>query len=465
MFPSAASIPVKIPGCRAHERTVLSQDGSGDEASRKAIKYSAFYKGKISVSPKVPVRSLDDFSIWYTPGVAAVSREIARDAELSYEYTNRWNTVGVITDGSRVLGLGNVGPEASLPVMEGKALIYKYLGGVDAIPIPLRIADADEYVRTVKALEPALGAVNLEDTESPKCFEILERLQKEMNIPVWHDDQQGTAGVILAALLNALEFTGRNLRDASIVFLGSGAANVAAVRLLKVAGADPKNIVVVDSKGILNPERADMDQLFLHNRWKYDIALETNGERLEGGLSEALKGKDALIAASHPGPGVVSRAQVASMGKRSIVFLLANPVPEMWPDDAKAAGAEVIATGRSDFPNQVNNSLMFPAVLRGALDVRAKTITDTTVVAAATELAAFARERGLSSTNIIPTMVDWEVYPRVAAAVGEAAQKEGVARKSESKADLLATAREIIEGARKDLKLLVDSGLIRSPPQ
>ncbi len=429
------------------------------------MRYSSFYGGKVSTVPKVPIRSLSDFSVWYTPGVAAVSKIIQRNRDLSFEYTNRWNTVAVVTDGSRVLGLGNLGPEASLPVMEGKALLYKYLGGVDAYPVPIRVSTVDDYIETVKALEPGLGGVNLEDTESPKCFEILERLRNEMNIPVWHDDQQGTAGVILAAMFNALEFTGRDIESTRITLLGAGAANIAAIRLLTEAGADPGNLVVVDSRGILHPDREDMDQLLLRNKWKYEIALKTNGSRLKGNLATAIKGVDALVAASTPGPKVVKRSEVASMNRRAIVFLLANPVPEMWPGDALKAGAEIVATGRSDFPNQVNNSLFFPGTLRGALDVRARTITDTMIVAAARELSKFAKEKGLNRRNIIPTMLDWEVYPRVAVAVGWRAQEEGLARKKASRDELASHARKIIELSRRTLQVLSRSGVIKAPPQ
>ncbi len=443
----------------------MPQEESGEEASRKAIKYSAFYGGKIATTPKVPVRSLDDFSIWYTPGVAAVSKLIHDNVDLSFEYTNRWNTVAIITDGSRVLGLGRIGPEAALPVMEGKALIYKFLGGVDAFPLPIRVSNVDEFVATVTSLEPALGGINLEDTESPKCFEILERLRKEMSIPVWHDDQQGTAGVVLAALYNALELTEREIGEARITLLGSGAANIAAVRLLTEAGADPETMIVVDSRGILHPDRDDMDQFLLRNRWKYDVALKTNSSRVKGGLAEALKGADVLIAAATPGPNLIKKREIAKMARRAIVFLLANPVPEMWPEDAIAAGAEIVATGRSDFPNQVNNSLLFPAIFRGALDVRARTITDGMVIAAAREIAAFAKEKGLNRKRIIPTMLDWEVYPRVAARVGKKAQEDGQARKTVSRVELARHARAIIEQSRKMLKVLVKNGIIPPPPR
>ncbi len=412
----------------------------------------------------MPIRSLSDFSFWYTPGVAAVSEKVREDADLSFEYTNRWNTVAILTDGTRVLGLGDIGPEAAFPVMEGKALIYKYLGGVDAIPVPIRVSTEEEFVRTAEALEPALGGINLEDISSPKCFDILERLRNEMRIPVWHDDQQGTAGIILAALLNALEVTERKLESSRLVFLGAGAANVAAVRLLIEAGAAPDNIILVDSKGALHSEREDVDKLLLRNRWKYDLALKTNPSKVKGGLREAIRGADVLIAASTPGPNVVKIEDVTAMNRRAIVFTLANPVPEMWPEDAKRAGAEVVATGRSDFPNQVNNSVLFPALFRGALDVRARTITDGMVIRAAKELAGFAKAKGLSPTNIIPTMLDWDVFPRVAAVVGEEAQSQGIARKSVGRKELLHRAKKTIDDSRLVAQVMFENGLILAPP-
>ena len=436
-----------------------------EESSRKALEFSKFYGGKVTVAPKVPVRSLDDFSIWYTPGVAAVSRAIEADPDLSFEYTGRWNTVAVVTDGSRVLGLGNIGPEGALPVMEGKALIYNYLGGVNAIPLPIRVDTEDGLISFVRALEPSVGGVNLEDIESPKCFDILERLRDELKIPVWHDDQQGTAGVTLAALFNALELTGRKLRGSKIVLFGAGAANIAAERLLVKAGANPRDLIVLDSKGILEPDREDMDRLMLRNRWKHDIALRTNGERVKGGLRDALKGADALVAAAGNGPEMIKPAEIRVMNQKAIAFFLANPVPEMLPDAALAAGAEIVATGRSDYPNQVNNSLLFPAIFRGALDVRAKKITDTMVIDAAMELAAFARERGVNRNYIIPNMLQWEVYPRVAATVGQAAVKEGVARRKLSRKESLAAATETIEHSRKVMSALRRNGVILDPPE
>lgn len=436
-----------------------------DRTSLLAAEYSRWYGGKIEVTPKVPVRSLDDFALWYTPGVAEVSRRIHQDADLSFEYTGRWNTIAIVTDGSRVLGLGDIGPEAATPVMEGKALIYKFLGGVDAIALPIAASEPDRMLDVISALEPAFGGINLEDTASPKCFYILDRLRERLRIPVWHDDQQGTAGVTLAGLLNALKLTGRRLLGSRLVLFGAGAANIATARLLIAAGARAGDLVLVDSKGILHPEREDIDELFLKHRWKYELAIKTNAERRRGDLADALRGADALIAASRPGPGIIRPEWVRTMNRHSIVFVLANPVPEMWPKDAQMAGAAVVATGRSDFPNQVNNSLLFPAVFRGVLDVRAKTITDEMVIAAAEELARYAEERGLRPDYIIPTMVEWKVYPQVAARVGEKAIEQGVARKKVSRAELFATAERIIRRSKKLLRVLVRSGVVTAPPR
>ncbi|MFP3280070.1 MAG: NADP-dependent malic enzyme [Vulcanisaeta sp.] len=426
-----------------------------------AVEASRRYGGKVMVLPKVPVRSLQDFSIWYTPGVAAVSREISRDVDKSFEYTWRWNAIAVLTDGTRVLGLGNVGPEAAMPVMEGKSLLYKYLGGVDAVPLPVRASTADDLVNIGKAIEPAFGGINLEDIESPKCFYVLDKLREELKIAVWHDDQQGTAGAILAGLINAFKIVGKRMEDSTIVFVGAGASNIAAARVLIKAGVKPGNIVLVDSKGILHPEREDMDKLMLTNPWKYELALKTNAERRRGGIKEALVGADAVVAASVQGPGVIKKEWVRSMNKDPIVFALANPIPEIWPWEAKEAGAKVVATGRSDFPNQVNNSLVFPGVFRGALDVRVKTITDEMIIAAAQEIANFVGDK-LSEDKILPTMEEWDFYPRVAAAVAVKAVEQGVARKSTGWKEEYERAREIIATAKLMIETLFGKGLIRN---
>lgn len=436
---------------------------SGSERySTLAIKYAREFLGKIQTIPKVPVTSLDDFSIWYTPGVAAVSKEISKNTDLSFEMTWRWNSVAIVTDGTRVLGLGNVGPEASLPVMEGKGLIFKYLGGVDAIPIPINVHEREQIISVVQALEPAFGGINLEDIESPKCFYLLEKLRESMKIPVWHDDQLGTAGATLAGLINALKLTGRKESDTKIVVVGSGAANIATVNLLSHAGFDLKNITMVDSHGILHPEREDMDTLMKNNPWKYNLALKTNGQRRKGDIAEAMEGADAVVAASKQGPGVIKGEWVRRMEKRAIIFALANPIPEIWPNEAKENGAEIVATGRSDFPNQVNNSLVFPGVFRGALDARVTKINERMIVEAARELARFAEERGISDQYIIPTMEEWEVFPRVAAAIGDSGVKEGLARVRMSREEFLERAKEIISANRLIIEKMIGMKLIRS---
>jgi malate dehydrogenase (oxaloacetate-decarboxylating) len=436
-------------------------ESGGEKFSNLAIKYSKDYLGKIQTMPKVPVRSLNDFSVWYTPGVAAVSMEIAKNRDLSFDMTWRWNTVAIVTDGTRVLGLGNIGPEASLPVMEGKALIFKYLGGVDAIPIPINVHEKEEIVNVVKSIEPAFGGINLEDIESPKCFYLLETLRNSMNIPVWHDDQLGTAGATLAGLINALKLTGRNEKDSKIVVVGSGAANVATIKIFEAAGFDIKNMIVVDSHGILHPEREDMDILMKNNPWKYDLGIRTNGSRITGDTKEALEGADVLIAASKPGPGVIKGEWIRKMEKRAIVFALANPTPEIWPSEAKENGAEIVGTGRSDFPNQVNNSLVFPGVFRGALDSRVRKINEPMIVKASRELALYAEEKGINSDYIIPTMEEWEVFPRVAAALAEAGVNENYARIRMSKSEFYERARQIISLNREMIEKMMDQNLIK----
>ena len=437
------------------------EETGGKKFSELAIKYSKEYQGKIQTMLKVPVRSLEDFSVWYTPGVAAVSLEIAKDKELSFDMTWRWNTVAIVTDGTRVLGLGNVGPEASLPVMEGKGLIFKYLGGVDAIPIPINVHEKEQIASIVKAIEPAFGGINLEDIESPKCFYLLETLRNEMNIPVWHDDQLGTAGATLAGLLNALKLTGRNERDTKIVVVGSGAANIATIKLFDSAGFDIGNITAVDSHGVLHPEREDMDVLMKDNPWKYDLGIRTNRKRIAGDIQNALEGADVLIAASKPGPGTIKGEWIKKMEKRAIVFALANPVPEIWPSEAKENGAEIVGTGRSDFPNQVNNSLVFPGVFRGALDARVRKISEPMIVRASRELALFAEEKGLTEDYILPTMQEWEVFPRIAAAIAEEGVKENLARVKMSKKEYYERAKKIISSNREMIEKMMDENLIK----
>ena len=438
---------------------------SDEELRVLSLKYHAFYRGKIQIGIKCPVRSLRDFSIWYTPGVAEPCREIEKNRELVYEYTSKENLVAIVTDGSRVLGLGDIGPEAGLPVMEGKALLFKYLGGVDAIPLALRVRDADEFIRVVESLEPSFGGVNLEDIAKPKCFYILERLRDSLEIPVWHDDQQGTATVITAGMINALKLVGKKPGEVVVAMIGAGAASLAVARLLFAAGIDPAKTRMVDSRGVLHAQRGDLEEIRRRNPWKYEMALKTNAEGVSGGIAEAMRGADAVIALSTPGPGVIRKEWVRLMQDNPIVFACANPVPEIWPWEAKEAGARVVATGRSDFPNQANNALVFPGVFRGALDVRAKTITDEMCLAAAMEIARMAEEKGLGEDHIIPSMEDWEVFPREAAAVGSKAIEQGIARVRRSWKQLYEDALETIRKARETLSTLMREGLIPPPPE
>ncbi len=430
-----------------------------------AMRLHPFYRGKIEVVPKCAVRSLDDFSIWYTPGVAEPCRAIKQNKEAVYDHTNKWNTVAVVSDGTRVLGLGNIGPEAGLPVMEGKALLFKYLGGVDAVPICLDTKDPQEIISAVRWLQPSFGGINLEDIAQPKCFEILDTLRPMMEIPVWHDDQQGTATVILAGVINALKVVGKEIGNVKLTVVGAGAANIAATRLLFTAGINPSNTIVVDSKGILQCDREDIEAVQERYVDKWRICQTTNAERRTGGIEEALKGADICIALSRSGPDVIKKEWVASMAKDAIVFSCANPVPEIWPWDAKEAGARIVASGRSDFPNQLNNSLGFPAIFRGTLDVRARTITDEMCLAAARELARCAEEKGLRDDLIAPTMDDWEVFPRVATAVGMMAMEQGIARLSMSRQELYEQSARIIKRARDLTATLMKEEYIAPVPE
>ena len=432
-----------------------------NEPGIQAMKLHPFYQGKIEISLKTPVRSFDDFAIWYTPGVAKPCLEIARNPAAVYEMTNKWNNVAIVTDGTRVLGLGDIGPEAGLPVMEGKSLLFKFLGGVDAFPICLKTKDPDEIVETVQRITPAFGGVNLEDIAQPKCFDILARLRATLEIPVWHDDQQGTATIIVAGALNALKVVGKKLGDAKIAMVGAGASNVRTAYILIAAGARAKNLVITDSKGILNTARTDLAGAFPE---KWDLAQKTNGEGRPGAIKEALAGSDLVVAASKPGPGTIKPEWIRGMADDAIVFAIANPVPEIWPWEALDAGAKVVATGRSDFPNQVNNSLGFPGIFRGTLDVRAKTITDEMCLAAARELARIAEDQGLREDYIVPTMEQEDVFSREAVAVGVKAIDQGIARVKRSRQELLERAREIIHRARSEAHYLMDGGFIRPPP-
>jgi len=430
----------------------------------QSAKYHPYYRGKIEIVPRVPVRSFNDFAIWYTPGVAQPCLDIKADPSKVWTLTNKWNQVAVVTDGTRVLGLGDIGPEAGLPVMEGKALLFKYLGGVDAFPLPLATKDPEKIIETVKLITPSFGGVNLEDIAQPKCFYILDRLRKECEIAVWHDDQQGTATINVAGVINALKVVGKKMAEVSITLVGAGASNIRTAKLLITAGAKPDHVILVDSKGIVCRHRADVEAAAREYREKWELAQTTNGEDREGGIDEAMRDVDVVIAASKPGPGVIRKEWVASMADDAILFVIANPVPEIWPWEAAEAGARVIATGRSDFPNQVNNSLGFPGIFRGTLDVRALTITDDMCIAAAEELARVAEEKGLDDTHIVPTMDELDVFAREAAAVGMKAIDQGIARVRKSRTELYENALEMIRRAREETKFLMQDGFIRPPP-
>jgi len=430
-----------------------------------AMRLHPFYRGKIQTALRASVRSVDDFSIWYTPGVAAPCKAIAQDRSLVYEFTNKWNTVAVISDGTRVLGLGDIGPEAGLPVMEGKALLFKYLGGVDAVPIMLDTKDPDRIIDAVLMLQPSFGGINLEDIAQPKCFRILETLREKAEIPVWHDDQQGTASVTLAAMINAVRIVGKKLSEMRIAFVGAGAANVACSRLLFSYGVNPSNCIMVDINGILGRHRHDIALRRAEFVQQWHLCQITNSEGLQGGIAEAMRGADAVVALSQPGPGVIQPEWIRAMAKDAIVIAAANPIPEIWPWEARETGAAVVATGRSDFPNQVNNSLGFPGIFRGALDVRATTITDEMAFAAAEALAGMVPPEKLSTEHILPTMDDWEIFPREAAAVAAKAVEQGVATLPCTYEEEYERASAIIRQARDMTKALMDAGFIPEPPE
>ena len=384
----------------------------------ESLKLHYQWKGKIEVTPRAEVDNKDALSLAYTPGVAQPCLEIQKDVNKSYELTRRWNTVAVVTDGTAVLGLGDIGPEAGMPVMEGKCVLFKAFGGVDAIPLCVRSKNVDDIVNTVALLAGSFGGVNLEDISAPRCFEIEQKLKERCDIPIFHDDQHGTAVITLAGLLNALKLVGKELKNIRVVTSGAGAAGIAIIRLLLSVGVG--EVIMTDRTGAIYEGRPGMNPV------KEEIARLTNREKKSGKLAEVIRGADVFIGVS--APGTLTREMVASMAKDPIIFACANPTPEIFPDEAKAGGAAVVATGRSDYPNQVNNVLAFPGIFRGALDVRASDINDEMKIAAAYALAGCVGEQELNSDYILPAAFDPRVREAVAAAVAEAARKSGVAR-------------------------------------
>ena len=386
--------------------------------SEKALKMHEEWHGKIETCAKSHVNSREDLAIAYTPGVAEPCKVIAKDPEAAYTYTMKSNTVAVVSDGSAVLGLGNIGPEAAMPVMEGKAVLFKEFGGVNAFPICLDTKDVDEIVETVKRIAPVFGGINLEDISAPRCFEIERRLKEELDIPVFHDDQHGTAIVVSAGLINALKLVGKPFDKANVVINGAGSAGISICKLLLALGIG--NVVLVDKNGALCPGEDWM------NPAQAAMAEVTNKEKQRGALAEIMKGKDAFIGVS--APNIVTAEMVASMAKDPIVFAMANPTPEIMPEEAKKGGVRVMATGRSDYPNQINNVLVFPGIFRGALDAKAKAITEEMKIAAAKAIASIVTDEELNEEYIIPGAFDERVAKVVAKAVSDEAKKLGIVK-------------------------------------
>lgn len=401
----------------------------------KALKLHKDNQGKLEVISKVSVNTKEDLALAYTPGVAEPCLKIKENYDDIYEYTSKGNIVAVVTNGTAVLGLGDIGAGAGLPVMEGKAVLFKTFAGVDAFPICLNSKNVDEIINTVKLMEPSFGGINLEDIKAPECFEIERRLKEEMNIPVFHDDQHGTAIVVLAAIINSLKVTKRNIADAKFVINGAGSAGISIAKLLMKAGA--KHVTMVDRMGIIEESQEWM------NDAQKEIAKVTNREHLTGTLVDAVKGADAFIGVS--APGVLTKEMVSTMAKDSIVFAMANPVPEIFPDEAKAGGALVAGTGRSDYPNQVNNLLAFPGIFRGALDVRATDINEEMKIAAAYGIAELIPESELTPDYVIPAATDRRISPIVASFVAKAAIDTGIARRSDMTPEMVAEhTRELL---------------------
>lgn len=432
---------------------------------RLALEAHRYYGGKMMTVPLVAQADEGWMEVWYTPGVSSVSRAIRENGGFSFSHTARGRTVAVVSDSSRVLGDGDVTPPGGMGVMEGKALIMKLLGGMDAVPLCIDSGgDADRIIDTVMAVSPSFGAVNLEDIAQPRCYRVLEELRNTCSIPVWHDDAQGTACVVLAGLFNALKVTGRTLADSRIVLFGAGASNSAAARLLLAAGADPGRLILLSSRGGLH---TDAVPRYSSPEWEWHRKLcEITNPGKADDPRTALEGADVLVAASRPGPDVVHPAWIRRMNDDPIIFACANPVPEIYPSDAIDAGAAVVATGRGDFPNQVNNSLGFPGILKGALLTGARTVTDGMAVSAARAIADYAVRGVIGKGRILPSMTETGLYPEVAAKVAEKAQSEGVTSRYPSRDEVRERASADIDAARKAWSALVSAGVARRfPPE
>jgi malate dehydrogenase (oxaloacetate-decarboxylating) len=433
-----------------------------------ALRMHGFYRGKMITVPKAGLYGFNWFNVWYTPGVSRISTTIRDDNELAYDLTNKGNLIGVVSDSTRVLGDGDCTPPGGLGVMEGKAFLMKYLGGVDAVALcvdnrdPNGEPDPDRLIDFVRMAAPSFGGINLEDISQPNCFKVLDTLREECDIPVWHDDAQGTGSVTLAGLLGALQVVGKDIADIRIVFEGAGASNTTIARLIIAGGGDPGKMVMFDVNGALSTDREDFREDKRYYR-TWELCRTTNPGRLKT-HEEAFKGADVLIALSRPGPGLIPREWIGSMARDPIVFSCANPVPEIYPYEAKEFGAAIVATGRGDFPNQVNNSLGFPGILKGALLVRAKGITDSMAVAAARSLAGFAGRKGFTPDYIIPTMDEADVFPEEAADVAMQAIKDGVARRVITREQAVSEAKNDIMEARRMVHKLMDEGFIQEPP-
>lgn len=446
---------------------------------RLSVLAHEFYGGKIQTLPKCGIYGFNWFGVWYTPGISEISTTIRDNNDASFSLVSRGNLVAVVSDSTRVLGDGNCTPPGGLGVMEGKCMLMKYLGGVDAIPLCIdsrvTATDSERYnlkegrnspdkiIEFVKMLEPSVGAVNLEDIQQPECFKVLDTLRETCNIPVWHDDAQGTACITLAGLINALKLANKKIQDCKIVLLGAGASNTTIARLILLDGGNPENMIICDSKGGLHCDRKDIkDDKKYYRKW--ELCKKTNPKKIET-FDEAIEGADVLIALSKPGPGTIKKEQIAKMNNKAIVFTCANPIPEIWPHEAKEAGAFIVGTGRGDFPNQINNSVCFPGILKGALLVRSKKISDGMAIRCSHSIAEYSEKKGIDPEHIVVTMKDSDVYAHEAADVAMQAIDEGLARVKMSWDEVYNKAKADQTEARKATELLMEKGFIKEPPE